>query len=251
MTSQAFQHIIVRYAVGDRIFTEGDLGATMYIVQSGKVRLFRISAEHKRTDAVLEKGDFFGEASVIDGLSRTSSAEAIEDAELVEINATTFDRMIKANIEIAVRMLRKLSLRLRDAERRLDDLGPAPAPLAPAPRVLALGAAAGEGRSAVRLEVEGESMTFPLSDSDSLIGRYDPITDLKPDVDLSSLDLKRTVSRSHARIFRTSEGRFIAEEVGAMNSTLVNGTRLVTGRPHRLADGDRITLGAVKLVFRS
>ena len=90
-----------------------------------------------------------------------------------------------------------------------------------------------------------------MAGSEALIGRYDPVTDLKPDVDLSSVDLKRSVSRSHARIFRTEEGHFITEEIGALNNSLVNGTRLVTGRAHPLQDGDRITLGMVKLVFRA
>jgi len=251
MVSPPFQNFIVRYGVGERIFTEGDLGATMYIVQSGKVRVFRVTEGHARTHAVLEKGDFFGESSVIEGLPRANSAETLEESELIEINTTTFDRMIKGNIEIAVRMLRKLSLRLRDAERRLDELETSGAALAPAPRVAAPAPPPGPVRTGARLEVEGEGTAFPLAGSEALIGRYDPVTDLKPDVDLSSVDLKRSVSRSHARIFRTEEGHFITEEIGALNNSLVNGTRLVTGRAHPLQDGDRITLGMVKLVFRA
>ena len=36
MAINPFQNFMVRYGAGERIFTEGDLGTTMYIVQSGQ-----------------------------------------------------------------------------------------------------------------------------------------------------------------------------------------------------------------------
>jgi len=252
MTTHPFQNFMVRYGAGERIFTEGDLATTMFIVQSGKVRLFRMIGGQKRVHGTMEKGDFFGEMSILEGLPRTVSAEAVEDAELIEINSMTFDKMIKGNIEIAIRMLRKLSIRLREAERRIEGLQSADAhPVAasrPAPpQPVQADAGAGNGP---RLEVEGDAITFSIGGSETLIGRYDPVTDLKPDVDLTQVDLKRSVSRRHALIVRTVEGWVVTEEVGALNGTFVNGTKLVTGRPHPIADGDKVGVGMVKLVFR-
>ncbi len=252
MTTHPFQNFMVRYGAGERIFTEGDLATTMFIVQSGKVRLFRMIGGQKRVHGTMEKGDFFGEMSILEGLPRTVSAEAVDDAELIEINSMTFDKMIKGNIEIAIRMLRKLSIRLRDAERRIESLQSADAhPVAasrPAPpRQVEATVGAGKGP---RLEVEGDATTFSIAGAETLIGRYDPVTELKPDVDLTQVDLKRSVSRRHALIVRTAEGWVVTEEVGALNGTFVNGTKLVTGRPHPLADGDKVGLGMVKLVFR-
>jgi CRP-like cAMP-binding protein len=200
----------------------------------------------------MEKGDFFGEMSILEGLPRTTSAEAVEDTELIEINSMTFDKMIKGNIEIAIRMLRKLSIRLRETEKRLEELhagGARVAPVArqePRPRPQPTGAAQGKG---ARLEVEGESTVFPVMEPETLIGRYDPVTDTRPDIDLTQVDLKRSVSRRHARLARTADGVFITEEVGALNGTFVNGTKLVTGRAHPVQDGDKLSLGMVKLVF--
>ena len=250
-TQQPFQNFVVRFGAGERVFTEGDLGITMYIVQAGKVRLYKIADGQKKSSAILEKGDFFGEASVLEGLPRPFHAEAVEDTELIEINSLTFDRMIKGNIEIAVRMLRKLSLRLREAERRLESAeagGTASVVARPAsPARSPSTAAPVEG---TRLELEGGETVFPLTGSETIIGRYDPVTEMKPDLDLTAVDLKRSVSRRHARIVRTEEGYFLTEEVGALNGTSVNGTKLVTGRPHPVVEGDRIHLGQVKLVFR-
>lgn len=251
MAINPFQNFMVRYGAGERIFTESDLGTTMYIVQSGKVRLFRLVEGQKRIHGMMEKGDFFGEMSILEGLPRTMSAEAVEDAELIEINSMTFDKMIKGNIEIAIRMLRKLSIRLREAERRIEGLqaGGATA-AAPRPTITARAKPAPAG-SGVRLEVEGEGTVFPLNGDETLIGRFDPVTELMPDVDLTQVDLKRSVSRRHARVVRSADGFALTEEVGALNGTFVNGTKLVTGRPQALQDGDKISLGMVKLVFRA
>jgi len=251
MAIHPFQNFMVRYGASERIFTEGDLGTTMYIVQSGKVRLFRMVDEQKRVHGVMEKGDFFGEMSILEGLPRTASAEALEDSELIEINSMTFDKMIKGNIEIAIRMLRKLSIRLREAERRIEGLQAAE--IRPSNTVRPVQSARSKPPrppgTGVRIEIEGESAGFPLEGPETMIGRFDPVTDLRPDVDLTQVDLKRSVSRRHARIMRTNDGYVITEEVGALNGTFVNGTKLVTGRPHPLADGDRISLGMVRLVF--
>ncbi len=253
MTATPFQNFMVRYGAGERIFSEGDLGTTMYIVQSGKVRLFRMLGGQKRILGVMEKGDFFGEMSILEGLPRTMSAEGVEDVELIEINSMTFDKMIKGNIEIAIRMLRKLSLRLREAESRIEQLqvdGGQAAVAAPAPAPVAKKRPSKSG-SGVRFEVEGDPTVFPLNGTETLIGRFDPVTNQGPDVDLTPVDLKRSVSRRHARVVRSPDGYTITEEVGALNGTFVNGTKLVTGRTHPIADGDRVSLGMVKLVFRT
>jgi CRP-like cAMP-binding protein len=253
MSLHPFQNFTIRFRPGETIFNEGEEGGTMFIVQAGRVLLFRQAQGAKRPLGTLEKGDFFGEMSILEGLPRTHSAEALEDTELIEINSMIFDKMIRGNIEIAVRMLRKLSIRLREAERRIaDPLGggaraavpPAPAPAA----ALRPAAAAGAG---ARLEAEDGSVTFALSGGEALIGRYDPVTELKPDIDLTELDLKRTVSRRHARIVLTERGHMVIEEVGALNGTFVNGAKLVAGQGHAISNGDRLGIGTVSMVFRT
>jgi CRP-like cAMP-binding protein len=249
-----FHNFTVRFRAGERVFSEGDRGTTMFIVQAGAVRLFRDVEGKVRELGVMEKGDFFGEMSILEGMPRTCHAEATEPVELIEITSTIFDKMIKGNIEIAIRMLRKLSIRLREAERRMEDLERSGVQPAARPRLTGAGAdaplAAAPERGR-RLEVEDQGVVFPLSGAETLIGRFDPVTEMRPDVDLSEHDLKRSVSRRHARILDTAEGPVVVEEVGALNGTFVNGTRLTAGQPHPLADGDRLGFGMVKLVFRA
>jgi CRP-like cAMP-binding protein len=250
MAISPFQNFMVRYGASERIFSEGDLGTTMYIVQSGKVRLFRMVEGQKRVHGEMEKGDFFGEMSILEGLPRTISAEAVEDVELIEINSMTFDKMIKGNIEIAIRMLRKLSIRLRETESRIEELQAAGVrPVVAAPSVAPKPAAkAGTG---VRLVAEDGGAVYMLNGNETMIGRYDPVTNQRPDIDLTAVDLKRSVSRRHAKITNTDEGYFVTEEVGALNGTFLNGDKLVTGRSQPIAEGDKLSLGMVKLVFHT
>jgi hypothetical protein len=253
MSKNPFQKFVVRFASGERVFDEGDLGATMFIVQSGRVRLFRAVEDQEHYLGVMEKGDFFGEMSILEGLPRTHCAEAVDDVELIEINNTTFDKMIKSNIEIAIRMLRKLSIRLREAERRLGEHADNGAFVRAAASSGAAGATQvpAEMASGARLEAEEGGGIYPLHGSEVLIGRYDPVTEMKPDVDLTEIDLKRSVSRRHARILQTDQGYVLIEEVGALNGTFVNGTKLVAGEAQPIQNGDRLGMGMVKLLFQT
>ena len=281
---QPFKDYIVKFRDGERIYSAGDAGTEMYIVQAGSVELFKDVEGHRVSLAIMEKGDFFGEMALIESAPHTMSAEARSSCELIEINSTLFDKMIRGNIEIAVRMLRKLSLRLSDATRRLEELSVAAAssmtagPAKQGTRAAALmqGSAAGastmdaaedvsvvrsmarppaslpspDGNGQPRFVSEDGQETFWIKESRATIGRFDPVTGLRPEVDLSRLDLNRSVSRHHARL--TVEGGLfvVTEEVGALNGTFLNGKQLVTGKSTPIKDGDELSLGMVKLQFR-
>ena len=252
MSKSTLNRLLVSLPAGDEVYAEGESGATMFIVQSGSVELYREIAGSVRSYGELEKGDFFGEMSVLEGAPRATSARVLEDAELIEINSTTFDRMLRGNTEIAVRLLRKLSLRLREAERRLEDFEQQRvrpiAAAAPATKATTASPKAAP-TSGVRLEEEDSGRSFPIRGDETMIGRFDPVTESRPDVDLTEFDLKRSVSRRHARLLRTGEAYSLVEEVGALNGTFVNGERLVTGKPHPVATGDTIGIGILKFVF--
>jgi len=91
---RSLQEFTVKRRKGETIYVEGDLGSEMYVVQSGAVRIFRSTGGVKQELAIMEKGDFFGEIAVLEGLPRTASAEALDECEIIEINSTTFDKMI-------------------------------------------------------------------------------------------------------------------------------------------------------------
>jgi len=284
MASDPFKNLTVRRKPGEILFQEGDLASEMYVVQAGAVRLFRVRDGAKQELAVMEKGDFFGELAVLEGLPRTSGAEAVGDIELIEINSATFDRMIRANIEIAVRMLRKLSNRLQEANTRLESLtqvdsinrreavatrvdmdrpampaGPPPdvahEPASPPVSPSAMPVATADidvpkGALGV-LVLEGGAKTFALTGTTAVIGRFDPVTGTRPEIDLTQVDINRSVSRRHARLTLQDGAFHLIEEVGALNGTMVNGQKLTPGKALALASGDRIAVGMVALLFKA
>src|SRR3954465_13183697 len=110
------------YKAGEHIFREGGLGTEMYIINEGKVEILNVVGDEEQVLAVLEKGDFFGEMSVLEDLPRAATARAATDVRLLQINGSTFDQLLQGNPEIAVRMMRKLSRRLRETDEMIKSL---------------------------------------------------------------------------------------------------------------------------------
>lgn len=267
MVSHPLKDFIVRFKAGEIIFRQGDAGSEMFIVQSGAVEIYRDHASQAQVLAVMEKGDFFGEMSVLEGSPRTACARAVEDSEVIEITSAIFDRMIRGNIEIAVRMLRKLSSRLQESQGKsdiphADGASEAPqsanlnrsmplvrdAPAPASPKAAMGGGAVPLPPDCMGALILGEGeQVFPIRGEVCLIGRYDPVTGTRPEIDLTPFDTNRSVSRRHARVTANGSKLFISEEVGALNGTFLNGKRLIPGKSEPLKSGDTLALGMVLL----
>jgi CRP/FNR family cyclic AMP-dependent transcriptional regulator len=111
------------FAKGDVVFDEGDAGDVLFIVQSGQVELSRIGLSGRQVVARLAAGEFFGEMSVVMGEPRTARAVAVSECRLLELDAETLEAMCIERPEIAIRIIRRLSDRLIESERRLSALG--------------------------------------------------------------------------------------------------------------------------------
>lgn len=232
-------HRLRRLQPGEEVFKEGDAGSEMFIIQEGQVEIARLVDGAERRLALLEKGDFFGEMALLDALPRSASARALTEVRLVEINGATFTRMLQDDPEIAVRIMRKLSHRLREADELLGRSEPRPAPPPPPPE------AAGyltHRASGARLEVGW--------DSSLTVGRSDPVTGLQPAIDLTGIDRQRSVSRRHAKLTRRAGQLYLVEDLAATNGTFVNGERIVPGEPVEVRSGDLLRFGLVELRYQ-
>lgn len=237
----------VRISAGEYIFREGDSGDAMFIIQEGQVEVLKTMQGREVCLTVLEEGDFFGEMAVLERLPRSASARAVTDCLLLRIDESTFEHMIRANPEIPVRMLRKLSQRLRHADAMPSEAPPAPAeatiPTAPLP--------APQERSARLVHVPSGVEFALVPNGETSIGRYDAATGFQPEVDLKGVDDRRSTSRRHARIVQRDHRFFLREEVGSANGTFVGGQRLVPGVEAELHDGDEVRFGFVRMIFRT
>ncbi len=99
-------------------------------------------------------------------------------------------------------------------------------------------------------EQEGvEVQRFALTKKDTVVGRIDPKRGLTPDIDLTAVDVKMTVSRQHARI-RCEETFFYMEDLKSHNKTRLGELPLVPLKPELLQHGDVVQFGSVRLIFR-
>lgn len=243
---------------GEFIFKEGELGTDMYIIHEGRVEILQRVGDEDKPLAVFEKGDFFGEMSVLEDLPRTASARALTTCKVLQINGSTFSHMLRDNPEIAVRMMRKLSRRMRETDRLLKEAltragePEQEAPAIPPPDLPIAESSEEVGTGPERLVHEKSGMEFFFSKgSETTIGRRDPVTGIYPDIDLTPVDGQRSVSRRHAKIYRRSKKYFLSEEIGTMNGTFRNGTRLETGVPAEIENGDEVRLGMVVTIFNA
>jgi CRP-like cAMP-binding protein len=252
-----FARFVKHFTKGTVLFNEDDPGEEMYIIRSGRVAIRkRIPGQGDVIVAELEKGDFFGEMAVLERIPRTAGAEMLDDGDLIVIGSDIFGDMVKSNPEIAVRMLRKYSLRLRETTKQIEQLKKQQ----PAAQMTTMERLPEMRKVAPPVAASTEPLAYFVSKStgnvfavlkaESLIGRFDSVTGQSPEIDLTQEDTSRNISRRHARLV-LRDGEFqVAEEIGTMNGTFVNGHKLTTGVLRPIKDGDELTLCRLGLVFR-
>jgi CRP-like cAMP-binding protein len=70
--------------------------------------------------AELGDGEFFGEMALLMGMNRSATVEVIEDSKILVVSPETFENLLKSNLEIAVKMLKKMAARLRNLDEHLE-----------------------------------------------------------------------------------------------------------------------------------
>jgi len=122
VSDEVFKRFGRVYHAGEAIFQEGEVGETMYIIQEGEVRIHKRVRDRETTLAVLKAGDFFGEMAIIDREPRSASATAATDAKIIVLSKDIFESQIKTNPKIIMSILKKMSERLRQADRQIKTL---------------------------------------------------------------------------------------------------------------------------------
>lgn len=120
--NQLFSRFAQKFSRADVIFNEGDRGEEMYIIHSGKVKISKRIGDVHKTLAILDKGEFFGEMALLNNKPRSATAEVIEEGHLLVIDKKTFETMIRSNVEIALRMIKKMANRLQLADDQIETL---------------------------------------------------------------------------------------------------------------------------------
>lgn len=113
---------VIRHAQpGELIVAQGDEDANMYVIQSGAVEVRRHVGDTVVVLGRLQRGDFFGEMSLLESLPRSADVVATEPTVLVEMGAGALLFRIRRDPTLAIEMLQKLSGRIRTLNAKLAD----------------------------------------------------------------------------------------------------------------------------------
>ncbi len=105
---------------GTVLFREGELGRNMFIIQKGKVQVRKRVGSGEKVLSELGEGEFFGEMALLMEMDRSATVEVIEDSKILVVTPETFETLLRSNIDIALKMLRKLASRLRALDDHLE-----------------------------------------------------------------------------------------------------------------------------------
>jgi len=110
-----------RVLKGDQVFEINELGDHMYIILSGHVGIsLQRQANDEKTNFVAElgPGDCFGEMGLLDDHPRSASAHVLEDSIILTLEKERLHGLICHFPQLAIGMLRSLSLRIRNMNER-------------------------------------------------------------------------------------------------------------------------------------
>lgn len=111
------------FARGMIIFHKGSLGRSLYIIESGKVRIFLLSSAGQEVSVnVYGPGDVFGELAVLDGLPRSAGAIVMETAVVYTLYRDDLLRCMERCPALASSIIHSLSARLRYTTRCVESL---------------------------------------------------------------------------------------------------------------------------------
>ena len=116
--------IVKNYNRDETVVLEGDDSVqALYLIASGSVQVYMTGIDGRETIlSFLERGDFFGEMSLIDGEPRSASVRTVTDAKLLVIHRESFLSLIRKTPEIAMALMSELCKRLRKANKQIGSL---------------------------------------------------------------------------------------------------------------------------------
>jgi len=113
---------------GAEVLMEGDRESYLFVVAEGRLDILKQTGEasgEKKKIATVRFGKTIGEMSLLDGLPHSATAVVVEPAVLLLVTKTNFDRLLKEQPEVALRVVHKMatlmSLRLRQTSGVLID----------------------------------------------------------------------------------------------------------------------------------
>ena len=107
---------------GEPLFKETDDTKGLWLIQSGKIEISRVTADGwRQTLVVLTAGHFFGELSILENRKHVASAVALEDTELLLLPKEDFDKMMEEDCALALNIVKRIAIVMSKNLRRMND----------------------------------------------------------------------------------------------------------------------------------
>jgi NTE family protein len=106
------------YHHGEVVFFEGSPGESLYLIESGQVKISTGSGPDEKVINYLGPGNFFGEMALLLDQRRSASVTVVIDADFWVLRKTDLDQLLKDYPTIALQISRELSRRLTGALQR-------------------------------------------------------------------------------------------------------------------------------------
>ncbi|PWK52982.1 Crp/Fnr family transcriptional regulator [Pleionea mediterranea] len=107
-----------------QIVVEGDPSHSMYFILEGRVKVYLDDDSGKEIVVnIHEKGQFFGELGLIEGIPRTASVMTLEETRLGVLNENEFKKLMADHPAFSLKLMHNLVSRLREATETIRKLG--------------------------------------------------------------------------------------------------------------------------------
>ena len=104
---------------GEIVVAEGDTGTEMFVIQQGRVSVTKAMEGGELHLATLERGDFFGEMSLLESLPRSATVRAVGETRVLAIRSGELLMKIRRDPTFAFEMLQNMSRRIRFLDEQI------------------------------------------------------------------------------------------------------------------------------------
>jgi CRP/FNR family transcriptional regulator, cyclic AMP receptor protein len=111
------------FKAGDIVFSQGDAGSSMYVVQSGAVQIYLPSVDKDLPPVILKDlrtAEYFGELAIFDDKPRSASVRALVDTVLLELTREELGEHLGRSPKSAMTILSEMAERLRETNAMLS-----------------------------------------------------------------------------------------------------------------------------------
>ena len=116
-------YISRQYKKGQIIFFEGEPGEAVYFVKEGKIKIYKADDEGREYILhIFGPGNIFAETVLFGSDPYPANAEAVEDSVIGLIKNRDLEELLKKNTDIAFKIIKVLSKRLRESQENIKNL---------------------------------------------------------------------------------------------------------------------------------